>query len=282
MFDPKITVILAGVDGSPRSRPVLQWADEQAQLTGRPLVVLTAAGTEPGTGEWTDAAGEQAAYRALARAVAGALPKERAAEATLRVVPDSPEEALVRATAEAGVVVIGAHHAHPLHPLGSVTARVITAAHCPVVVVRRLPPLVTGRIVVGVDGAPTSRPALRWAVEQAALRGAKVDAVLAWEWTPEYPVIPYGPEVTRVRAQREELLAAELALLAPDDAAAVHGIAVEGHPMHVLLDAAKDADLLVVGTHGHGPIAGRFLGSVSRRLVRHAPVPVVVVPSRGA
>ncbi|MFJ2738149.1 universal stress protein [Streptomyces sp. NPDC087440] len=140
------------------------------------------------------------------------------------------------------------------------------------------------RIVVGVDGSPCSRAALRWSLAQAALTGAQVEAVAAWQY-PEVYGYSYGwvPSMSDGGVYAK---AAESALL--DTVATVRAEqpqspevtsrVVEGHPLPVLMDAARSARLLVLGSRGHGTFAGALLGSVSQHCVQHAPCPVVVVP----
>jgi nucleotide-binding universal stress UspA family protein len=141
------------------------------------------------------------------------------------------------------------------------------------------------RIVVGVDGSPQSRTALEWAVDEAVRRGAEVDAVLAYgsglAWIDvgsdaEALIVARSAEVAK-QTLHEVIDAASL----PDDAAArVNPIVVEGEAPRVLVELAKHADLLVVGTRGRGGFTGLLLGSVSQRCAERSPCPVVVVPSR--
>jgi nucleotide-binding universal stress UspA family protein len=135
-----------------------------------------------------------------------------------------------------------------------------------------------GRIVVGVDGSPSSARALRWAVQQARLTGAEVHAIAAW--TP--PTVSAWSPVIAEEVDWSQDCAAGLEqsiteALAPDDAAAVQRHVVREHPAQALIDAAADADLLVVGSRGHGGFTGMLLGSVSQHVIAHAACPVVVV-----
>jgi nucleotide-binding universal stress UspA family protein len=141
-------------------------------------------------------------------------------------------------------------------------------------------------IVVGVDASEESRAALAWAVEEGRLRGAPVLAVNAWE----LPVVatPSGlvPPSTAALADPTELreAAGELVRSLVEQASAdagdvdIRGIAVEGRAASALIDVAErqNAQLVVVGTRGHGGFLGLLLGSVSEQVVRHAPCPVVV------
>ncbi|BCB83042.1 universal stress protein [Phytohabitans suffuscus] len=139
-----------------------------------------------------------------------------------------------------------------------------------------------GRIVVGVDGSEASKDALRWAVRQAQLTGASVDAVIAWE----FPAYYYGwapAEALDLSAvTREALRTAVDEALGEERTVAVRELVVEGNPARVLIDAVKDASLLVVGSRGHGGFAGALLGSVSQHCAQHATCPVVVVRHHSA
>ncbi|MBQ1044156.1 universal stress protein [Micromonospora sp. C32] len=140
------------------------------------------------------------------------------------------------------------------------------------------------RIVVGVDGSPGSRIALRWAVAQAELSDARVDVVGAWHDPAEY-AFAYGwsPAVfedVSIAAITEKMLVEAVADVASGGAPVQFTThVVRGHPAQVLLDAADGAQLLVVGSRGHGAFAGMLLGSVTQHCVQHASCPVVIVPS---
>ncbi|MEU8920184.1 universal stress protein [Kitasatospora sp. NPDC048545] len=137
------------------------------------------------------------------------------------------------------------------------------------------------RIVVGIDGSAPSKAALRWAVGQAVLTGASVHAVAAWEYPSLYgwsaPMVDDGFEQTAGRT-----LSAEIdEVLGPERPVAVRESLVLGHAAEVLLDAAEDADLLVLGSRGRGTFARTLLGSVSARCAVHGSCPVVIVRSDG-
>ena len=132
--------------------------------------------------------------------------------------------------------------------------------------------------MVGVDGSPSSREALRWAVRQAALTGSIVDAVIAW-----HDPASYGGYAWLIADTCDADLAGKTLSEAVDSTITAGGgvtvrqCVMEGNPARVLLDAAQGADLLVVGSRGHGGFAGMLLGSVSEHRVRHSPCPVVVM-----
>jgi nucleotide-binding universal stress UspA family protein len=139
-----------------------------------------------------------------------------------------------------------------------------------------------GKIVVGVDGADSSKAALRWAVHQAELTGSQVEAVIAWQYPPMIGGFGFGP-VAAVGINFDEIAAKALsdaiAEVVLDPATPVHisAAVIEGHPAQVLLRAAEGADLLVVGSRGHGGFAGALLGSVSQHCAHHAPCPLIIV-----
>jgi nucleotide-binding universal stress UspA family protein len=136
------------------------------------------------------------------------------------------------------------------------------------------------RIVVGVDGSESGQDALTWARRYARDVGGRLTAVIAWH----YPPMPTGPGmVPPIDYQPEEtartLLARAIAQADEDGPIAVEQVVDQGSPAAVLIDRSHDADLLVVGTRGHGGFTGMLLGSVSAHCVHHAHCPVVVVRS---
>ena len=139
----------------------------------------------------------------------------------------------------------------------------------------------SNRIVVGVDGSDLSRRVLAFAFEEARRRGDRLLAVHAYTvpvyWgVPEFgAVVPPQPPEEAV-ADAEALLDRVLADM-PDDVE-VERLVTQGPASAVLLETAEDADLLIVGSRGHGGFVGLLLGSTSHQVVTHAPCPVVVVP----
>lgn len=139
------------------------------------------------------------------------------------------------------------------------------------------------KIVVGVDGSAASNAALRWALEEARLRGARLEAVHAFA-SPEVSTTSQALHLIETDFAAYRAAGAEIVDRALSDAGAesveIERSVVEGPPAAALLDAAKEADLLVVGSRGHGGFAGLLLGSVSEQCAHHAPCPVVIVRSR--
>jgi nucleotide-binding universal stress UspA family protein len=140
-----------------------------------------------------------------------------------------------------------------------------------------------GTIVVGIDGSDRSREALRWAVDEAKLRKDRVLAVHAWEppIVPAVDIPPAEPPVylPELIAQVQDGAAALVERATAEfrsEGVEVVATAIEGSAASVLVEAAEDADLLVVGSRGRGGLAGLLLGSISHQVALHAPCPVVI------
>jgi nucleotide-binding universal stress UspA family protein len=136
-------------------------------------------------------------------------------------------------------------------------------------------------IVVGMDGSPSSREALCWAVEQARLTGARIQVVAVWQFPVSYiwaaGIRTEDPAVSAGKMLSEsvrEVLGSNW-----PDVVIIESV-VGGHPARMLLDLSSEAGLLVVGSRGHGGFTGMVLGSVSQYCVQHAHCPVVVVRGR--
>jgi nucleotide-binding universal stress UspA family protein len=139
------------------------------------------------------------------------------------------------------------------------------------------------RIVVGVDGSVSSKAALAWAVEQARLTGAVVEAVIAWE----IPITPRTPWPVALFTDFKSIAAETVAdAIAEASGSArqveIRPVVVEGNAAQALLDASAGADLLVVGSRGHAGFVGALLGSVSQHCVHHSSCPVVVIRDSAA
>ena len=137
-------------------------------------------------------------------------------------------------------------------------------------------------VVVGVDGSAESIAALRWAARYATASGARVRALLAWH----YPGAVGGPPIEKAPkavhdqtdAQMHETLDTAIAKAYEGrDSGGVEKAIGYGHPAQALIEASREADLLVVGRHGHGAFTGMLLGSVSIHCVTGAHCPVVVI-----
>lgn len=133
------------------------------------------------------------------------------------------------------------------------------------------------RVVVGIDGSPASLDALGWAARQAEMTNSSLDIVMSWDWPPAYGwtvsfPTGYDPE----EAVQEVLDEAKAAMEEkyPNMEITIRG--VKGHPAPALVEASKGADLLVVGSRGHGEFVGMLIGSVSEYCATSAHCPVLV------
>ena len=136
------------------------------------------------------------------------------------------------------------------------------------------------RIVVGVDGSEASVRALQWAMKEARLRGATLDVVHAWHLPPAggYPYLAGYLDLKVFEEDAQRTLARTLGRAGVAGAPEVEPIVVQDAPRRALVDTAKGADLLVVGSRGRGGFTGLLLGSVGQYVATHAPCPVAIIP----
>ncbi len=133
------------------------------------------------------------------------------------------------------------------------------------------------RIVVGTDGSPASTKAVEWAARQAELTGADLEVLMTWEWPTSYGwslPVPSGYDPAHEAGQSLDKTLEPLRKAHP--ALTFKPTVLEGHPAPLLVKASQGADLLVVGSRGHGEFAGMLLGSVSEHCVTNAHCPVLV------
>lgn len=141
-------------------------------------------------------------------------------------------------------------------------------------------PITTGRVVVGVDGSAASIDAIGWASRYAELTGARLEALTSWDVPRAYGFdLGYGFEIAQVdwEASAGAIQKNALDQALPGGFRELVRTVVQGHPAEALVAAAEGADLLVVGSRGHGGFAGMLLGSVSSHVVAQASCAVVVV-----
>ncbi len=134
------------------------------------------------------------------------------------------------------------------------------------------------RIVVGIDGSSDSLVALEWAARQAELTGSTLEVVTTWEWPNTYGVPFSLPEEYDPDADARGVLEQAVAPVhSAHPSVTIQASAVKGPPAPTLVDLSQGADLLVVGSRGHGEFTGMLIGSVSNHCVSHAHCSVVVV-----
>ncbi|MEU3620002.1 universal stress protein [Streptomyces sp. NPDC006872] len=285
--------IVVGVDGSEPSLRAVDWAADEAALRGAPLRLVYASLWERYEGgslaEDLNKPSEQVTAEDIVRTAAQRARMRRPDIAvSTDVLPEEPEYALVREGRNACALVLGTRGRSGFVEmlLGSVSLTVAAHADCPVIVLRgshdnQVPAGARGRIVVGVGEQATDSAALRFAVQEAKLRHATLDAVRAWRCpaheTTDHPLLAGEP------ARLHEQHAVEVLDKALKDAPAavdLHRRTVEGPARRVLLDASHEADLLVVGARRNPGHLGLQLGRVAHAVLHHSACAVAVVPEQ--
>jgi nucleotide-binding universal stress UspA family protein len=280
-----MTVIVVGVDGSEESKAALRWAHAEATLRHASLRAIHA--------EAHDAGGpERVAW--LDGVVCEVLGESPGVEVVQSIVEGDAAHVLVEAVGQADLLVVGSrgHGGFAGLLLGSVSQACAQHASCPVVIVCESgarPACGEGSgtrgIVVGVDGSRQSKIALRFALEEARLRESSIHVVHAWKHSTGGLYTYYtgglggqlgGPPRTRAEQEQEWLSRFVRCTAFAGDVPVVESV-VEGDPAAVLLEASKEADLLVLGSRGWGGVTGLLLGSVSQPCAQHAGCPVVIV-----
>jgi nucleotide-binding universal stress UspA family protein len=286
--------VVAGVDGSPGSLAAAQHAGEEAVIRSAPLTLVHgylhpfrygipfdpyAVRLPPPSEEATQMLDEVAARL-----------RDRSPSLTVAVrqAPGGAAAALVDKSHRAQLVVVGSrgHGGFTGLLLGSVSAQVAAHAHCPVLVVRpaERPPASPGPVVVGIDGSSGSGPAQDFAADEAALRDLPLAIVHVWSLDGSRPAREtYAETEAAGRAAAERLLAKAAAAARQRHP----GLAVEERLVHALdpeqtlIEASREASVVVAGSRGRGGFTGLLLGSVSQALVHHAHCPVVIAHPPG-
>ena len=284
----KVNPIIVGADGTDSSKAAVRWAAREAERRGLPLRV-----THVYDWEWREARYDSSnVYLDDARKHAEGVTSNGVHEAHVAApklavegdpVIGQPAARLLAESGNGQLTVLGSRGRGGFASLllGSVSQRVATHAPGPVVVVRGRGDVTEGPVVAGVDDSPIADEVLETAFEAAAKRGCALEVVRSY-----LPVVPLwmdkkvdadapAPETDR---QESAKLQAQLAAWrekypeVPVEAVLTHhGIAGE------LVKASHRAQLVVVGSRGHGVIAGTMLGSTGLQLLHHADCPVYIV-----
>ena len=281
--------VLVGMDESACSQQALAWAAADAVARRVPLTIagvvdLPRLADVPLSRQLVSMA-ELAVRQRVDAAVARSRDLTGGIPVRGRVLTGDPVAELLQLAGGAEEVVVGSHGTGQFGRLliGSVGCRVAEHASCPAVVVRGQ--RTDGRVVVGMDTSPHSEPALEYGFGYADAHGLPLVALHVYTIGAfVYPIMPYPmppypvvEEMDRIRA--EVLRTAEHSLgkwteKYPDVDVRVE--VEEGPAARELVEASRTAGVLVVGTRGHGGLAGMLLGSVSHAILRHAHCPVVI------
>lgn len=289
--DVGIKTIVVGVDESQGAAQALRWAIAEGELHDAEVTAVMAWGyLAPQVSIMGESIAplhvEIDAVETLHASIASAVGADRASLVRAQVVCDLPARALIEASEDADLLVVGARGVGGYRALllGSVSQHCLHHATTPIAVVRDdsrdREPTGCERIVVAVDGSGPAQRALRWALHEGRLRKAAVEVVNAWQ-PPYIGYYPYGgesfdPSFGEAASRRviDDALAAEdtTGLVAP-----VTRLSIRGRPADSICDASKGADVLVLGSRGLGGVRRALLGSVATTVTHHASRPVVVV-----
>lgn len=286
-FDQHHGPIVVGVDGSPESLRAVDLAAREATLRGRPLEVVHGLGRlavypPPGLPAGAPPEGELGAQadQLVAAAVARACEVAPTIEVSGEVVQGSGAEVLIGRSAVASMLVMGdrGRGAFTGLLLGSVAIHVTSHATCPVVVARGTTDAALP-VLVATDGSRASAPAVGFAFAAAQARRVPLHALYVW---------PHPAAPTLAQDSRTEALADAEESRVLDEALAgwrhtfvsvpVRRTVAHGYVAAAIIDATRDAQLVVLGARGHGGFTGLLLGSVSQAVLRHAACPTAIVP----
>jgi nucleotide-binding universal stress UspA family protein len=280
--------VIAGVDGTERSADGIALADLLAERLGAPLLLVHTHPYSP-----LSRTLEQQQYEQMVRStfdstlfqVQALIGEDR--EREMRVIAaDSPAAGLQRIAdrEQAQLIVVGPSHRSGLGRVrpGSVGERLLSGAPVPVAIAprgyadeqRRLK-----HLTAGFDGSPESNQALQWAANltrtgDSRLRMVSVHTPIAFGQVSAGGAFAGETVNQALRRDLSQQHAAAIASYGNQ----VDGAVRDGDAATVLVDASRDADLLILGSRGYGPLHAVLLGSVSQAVIRHATCPVVVVP----
>ena len=285
--------IVVGIDGSANSDAAVGWAAAEATRRRLPLHLFSAGVRQIPGGESIYQDPDLAAsitHEAVAAAdellaAASVRARELAPDltVTLESAVDRAAGGLVELSSHADTLVLGRSGHGPMvgSVLGSVALQVVTHAQCPVVVVHESRADTTDArgVVVGIDGSAVSELALGYAFEQASLRGTHLDVVHAW-WSRDPRGLTQDIKADQVTQERLTLSEALVGWAEKFPDVDVRESLPMGPTVFTLTEAAKSAELLVVGSRGRGGFRSLLLGSVSQGVLAHAACTVAVVRAR--
>ncbi|MER5948042.1 universal stress protein [Streptomyces sp. NPDC001904] len=281
--------LIIGVDGSEPSLRALDWAVDEAVRRSAALRVLHASrwGYYEGRRSSSDTdrgAAQRNAERIAAQAVERAGKRAPELDVTAEVVPHDPATALIEASHDASVLVVGSrgHGTFGGLLLGGVGLTVAAHAQCPAVVVRGHDRTVRGdcgQVALGIGDPERASTATEFAFRAAELRRARLVALRAWRCPAhELPDVPTDDREAHVVHAENELAAALHDPAERYTSVPVHAVQQEGLARDVLVSASDASDLLVVGARRRRSGFGLQLGPVGHAVLHHSACPVAVVP----
>jgi nucleotide-binding universal stress UspA family protein len=276
--------IVVGYDGSPDARKAARWALDEARRTDATVELLyayewpsyvPAAAMMPAAAVYPDADTDDAVGEMLGRALETAAVTHPCVRLRTRVEHGTAAVALAQRSAEASLVVVGGpRHSAVRALLGSTSVSVSTHARCPVVVVRG-EPRDTAPVVAGVDDSPAAATVLRFAFEQAAVRGVPVRAVHGWP-APGGDLL-CDANLSAVAAERHRLEAVVDCWRGRFPHVPVTAEVLVGAPGEVLAEAAAGAQLVVAGARARRVLRVPFSASIGRHLLHRARCSIALV-----
>ena len=291
----EVMPVLVAIDGSESALRAAHWAAAEATRRGRglsivhtydwPLPNYRPVVVDSGVLHESVMSTARATLAAAVTSVTEAAPK---LPITAEIISGPAVAVLLGLTRRVELLVLGSRGLGGFTGLlvGSVAVELVAHGHCPVGVVRGDQPAPGTPVVVGVDGSPTSEVAIALAFDQADSRGCDLVAVHSWTDS----TVPFGlgghaqpVDWSPMTELAENLLTESLAGWQEKyPGVTVRRVVERDRPASALLNAARDAQLLVVGSRGRGGFTGLTLGSVSQALIHHSPCPVLIARPNSA
>lgn len=277
--------IVVGVEGSDTARNAVDWAVRRSGDTGLSLKLVHV--LDEGWGASTYGFGAEVraeAYEVIETEAARVRQASPGLQVEVEVAYGHPVRYLSDLSKDAALVVVGSDRLGPLRGamFGTLGLQIASSVHSPLAVIPVIEAAPEPRVVVGIDGSEQSLRAARFAAAEARRRGDRLEVVSVWSmpvlWMADYYATAAMPPQDFSGPQQDILddaiarITAEFPDLAPEP------VLEEGRPAERLVEHAKGARLLVVGTRGRGALSQLLLGSVSHAVLLNLPCPVIVCP----